>query len=248
MLDNLAAPQKSAVPMVFERHEQKYVMDRSTYQQLLKNLGDQIRMDQYGKQTISSLYYDTEDYMFARRQLDNSKYREKLRLRAYGDPVDHHQPAFVELKKKVNGITYKRRVTLPYNQAHRYLASRSGSISRNDDMNAREIDRFTHSHELSRQTAVIYERTAYSTADGLRLTFDENIRWRSRNVNLINHNQGIPLLASGMVVMEIKLPRALPFEWSQLFASLKLYPQPFSKYGLIYKYGIQGGQQCLSVI
>ncbi len=248
MLANPTAPQPKAVPMVFERHEQKYVMDQSTYQQLLKKLDQQIKVDQYGQQTISSLYYDTEDYMFARRQLDNSKYREKLRLRVYGHQVDHHQASFVELKKKVNGVTYKRRVTLPYNQAHRYLASRTGSISRENDMNAREIDRFTHAHALTRQTAVIYERTAYSTEDGLRLTFDENIRWRTRNLNLTNNSHGTPLLATGMVVMEIKIPQALPFGWSQLFASLKLYPQPFSKYGLIYKYGIRGGQQCLSVI
>lgn len=236
------------VPMVFERHEQKYVMSQTTYQQLLVALGDEISMDQYGQQTISSLYYDTAGYLFARRQLDDSSYREKLRLRVYGSQITANQAAFVELKKKVKGITYKRRIQLSYQTGCDYLGQQGMSMGRQHDMNYREIDHFVQQTTLPTRTAVIYERTAYSSQRGLRVTFDENIRWRSGDVDLTTAAPTKALLAPGMVVMEIKIPQALPLAWSQIFAKLHLYPQPFSKYGLIYKYGILGGKQCLSAI
>ena len=236
------------VPLIFKRHEQKYVMDQATYKRLLAALQDQIKIDDYGKQTISSLYYDTDSYTFVRRQLDDSRYREKLRLRVYGNDIHDQQTAFVELKKKVAGVTYKRRIVLPYGQACDYLGKHAPVAGAADDMNYREIDYFTQNQPLTRRTAVIYERSAYASTNGLRLTFDENIRWRTEDVDLRNEAVGTPLLAPGMVVMEIKIPQALPFDWSELFAKLHIYPQPFSKYGLIYKYGILGGQQCLSVI
>ncbi|MGV0168332.1 VTC domain-containing protein [Furfurilactobacillus sp. WILCCON 0119] len=245
MIETPAAPK--TVPMVFKRHEQKYVMDQDTYQRLLVALENEITIDQFGRQTISSLYYDTDSYMFARRQLDDSKYREKLRLRAYGSDVTADQTAFIELKKKVLGITYKRRIAVPYHEAKAYLAG-EGGLTVSADMNKREIDFFVQDHSLTRNTAVIYERSAYATETGLRLTFDENIRWRTEDTDLLTGTTGTPLLAPGMVVMEIKIPQTLPFAWSHLFAGLKIYPQPFSKYGLIYKYGILGGQQCLSAI
>lgn len=39
-------------------------------------------------------------------------YKEKLRLRTYGVPKAE-SPSFVELKKKYQGIVYKRRIVCP---------------------------------------------------------------------------------------------------------------------------------------
>lgn len=48
-----------------------------------------------------------------RTSLEKPKYREKLRLRCYKTPMEDSQ-SFVEIKKKVDGVAYKRRADLPY--------------------------------------------------------------------------------------------------------------------------------------
>ena len=79
--------------------------------------------DRYGWSTICSLYYDTADYELIRRSLYKPEYKEKLRLRSYGVPNEETQ-VFPEIKKKARGIVYKRRVSMPYGDALRYLSRR----------------------------------------------------------------------------------------------------------------------------
>ncbi len=68
-----------------------------------------MELDSYGKHTISNIYFDTEDYCLIRRSLDKPLYKEKLRLRVYGLPKDDSE-SFIEIKKKFNGVVYKRRI------------------------------------------------------------------------------------------------------------------------------------------
>ena len=64
-----------------------------------------MKVDDYGLSTICNIYYDTPDYLLIRRSLDKPLYKEKFRLRSYGVP-DEGSPAFMEIKKKYNGINY----------------------------------------------------------------------------------------------------------------------------------------------
>lgn len=57
---------------------------------------------------IQSLYYDTENFRLIRRSIERPEYKEKLRLRSYG--LAHADDnVFLELKKKSEGIVFKRR-------------------------------------------------------------------------------------------------------------------------------------------
>ena len=97
--------------MVFERHEKKYLISEEVYQGLLKRLQEYTHPDQFGLHTICSLYLDSDDFILANRSLGKPDYKEKLRLRSYGLP----QPdttVYLELKKKLKGVTYKRRIPL----------------------------------------------------------------------------------------------------------------------------------------
>lgn len=76
--------------------------------------------DQYGRHTICSLYFDTDDFFLVGRSMENPKYKEKLRLRSYGIPT-MDSTVYLELKKKLIGVTYKRRVPLTLAEAVRYL-------------------------------------------------------------------------------------------------------------------------------
>ena len=52
---------------------------------------------------------DSADDILVRRSLERPAYKEKLRMRAYGT-VHGNDTVFMEIKKKYNGVVYKRRV------------------------------------------------------------------------------------------------------------------------------------------
>ena len=70
------------------RFELKYLISYNTAQKLQKDLKKYVIPDSYSKKdnwlyTLSSLYYDTEDYRFYWEKVDWLKYRRKLRVRQY---------------------------------------------------------------------------------------------------------------------------------------------------------------------
>ena len=68
----------------FERYEKKYFLSPEQQRQLLQAIGSHVKMDFYGRYTISNLYYDTPDWRLIRTSLEKPIYKEKLRVRSYG--------------------------------------------------------------------------------------------------------------------------------------------------------------------
>lgn len=115
---------------VFQRVEKKYRISdkqRECIEQALIEAGMQV--DLYGRTRVTSLYLDTPAHEVIGRSIEKPLYKEKLRLRAYGDKAsdalmrafvsgasldkqDRQISVFFELKKKLKGIVYKRRVAL----------------------------------------------------------------------------------------------------------------------------------------
>ncbi len=93
--------QSQQIPMTFQRYETKYMLSPIMARKLRKSLPGHLQMDEYGLDTICSLYYDTPDHQLIRRSLEKPVYKEKLRLRSYG-PAKETSPIYVELKKKYN--------------------------------------------------------------------------------------------------------------------------------------------------
>ena len=73
--------------------------------------GSLYEKDDYGAYTICNIYYDTGDWRLIRKSLEKTVYKEKLRIRSYGVPTGDDK-VFVELKKKYDGVVYKRRVAM----------------------------------------------------------------------------------------------------------------------------------------
>ena len=96
--------QSQQIPMTFQRYETKYMLSPIMARKLRKSLPGHLQMDEYGLDTICSLYYDTPDHQLIRRSLEKPVYKEKLRLRSYG-PAKETSPIYVELKKKYEGKT-----------------------------------------------------------------------------------------------------------------------------------------------
>lgn len=160
--------------------------------------------------------------------LEKPVYKEKLRLRSYGIPKAK-DPVFLELKKKYKGIVYKRRIALSL-EAFQMGVFPEGQIPQ-------EIAWFMQMyHNPEPVVYLAYDREAFSGSQdtGLRVTFDRNIRWRDHLLDLSKGCWGMPLLGNE-VLMEIKIPGAMPLWMCTIFSQLKIYPVSFSKYGTYYR-------------
>ena len=106
---------------VFKRKEIKYLLSSEERNALLPILEAHMEPDAFAHSSISNLYYDTPDFRMIRRSLEKPMYKEKLRLRSYGTP-ENTSTVFPEIKKKAMGIVYKRRISLPYQEAVSFLS------------------------------------------------------------------------------------------------------------------------------
>ena len=175
----------------FCRYEKKYVISQQQSEELLLRLGDRIHADAYsmGQATyrICNVYFDTDNSDVIRYSLSSPFYKEKLRLRTYGTPENYNAVAFLELKKKVNGLVLKRRATLTLGQAYDFLRTRNrpSGLGYIDEQVLDEIEYYLDTNDVHPAVYIGYDRAAYYSKDDptLRITFDRNITTRrERNV------------------------------------------------------------------
>ena len=218
----------------FERYEKKYFLTEPQQKYLLSRMQPYIKADDYGEYTICNIYYDTDDWRLIRESIEKPVYKEKLRVRSYGVPEEDGK-VFVELKKKYNGVVYKRRITtkaymtesLLYGLEPEHLYGQIGQ----------EIAWFQKFHQTKQKVFIAYDRTAFAGTEdtGLRITFEYNMRWRDKDLDLRLGDYGQPILSDNRILMEIKMPGACPLWLSRLLSEAEIFPVSFSKYGTCYR-------------
>lgn len=234
---------------VFKRYEKKYRLSLEQYQELISRIITRLQPDQYGKYSICNIYFDSRDYRMIRTSLEKPVYKEKIRLRGYGQPGQKDQ-VFLELKKKFDGVVYKRRIPMSLSEARKYLYY--GIRPRQHSQVLDEIDYAVDFYQARPAVYLSYDRIAFSGKEDpeLRVTFDMNIRARDYSLELDKGAFGVPLLGKRELLMEVKIPGAMPLWMSQALAELAIYPVSYSKYGTFYQEYIadrmieQGGQIC----
>ncbi len=225
---------------VFKRKEIKYLIDENRYRKLLPYLEEIAQTDEYGLSRINNIYYDTRDYRLVRTSMEKPLYKEKLRLRTYGETEDGTN-AFIEIKKKYDGIVYKRRIPGEYKAMFEYLSGKNGLPE--DSQIAREIEAFKNLYgELIPAMIIRYDRVAMAGKEDkdFRVTFDSNIQWSADSVDLRNNRPGRAVLKPGQYLMEIKISNAFPMSLSRKLSELGIFPASFSKYGAGYTDMIKG--------
>ena len=60
---------------VFKRHELKYLMDSEQAEAVQEALEEHLVPDRYWRSTVRNVYYDTPDYLLARRSIERPMYR-----------------------------------------------------------------------------------------------------------------------------------------------------------------------------
>ena len=224
----------------FMRYEIKYMLSTDQKQRLLDIMKDYMRPDDFGHTEIRNIYYDTPDFRLVRRSREKPVYKEKLRLRTYGI-AKADTNAFIEIKKKYKGVVYKRRINMPYKEAMDYL-TRDKELKERSQISD-EIDYFKHFYKgLRPAMAISYDRIDMAGIEDpdLRITFDENIRWRTENLSLSEGNVGKDILLPGQHLMELKIAGAMSLELARILDELDIRKTSFSKYGrgyMEYMYG-----------
>ena len=224
-----------AYQAVFKRYELKYLLTRPQQQRILEAMVSRMEPDAYGRTTIRNIYFDTDNYRLIRRSIEKPMYKEKLRIRSYSQATPD-SPVFVELKKKYDGIVYKRRLSMKESQAMAWICL-GGSPPENNQI-AREIDYFLHFYEgLKPAVFLSYEREAYFCKHGsdFRATFDDTILCRQSNLSLELPPGGDAILPEGMAIMEIKCSGGIPLWMTHVLTENKIHRTPYSKYGVAYE-------------
>ena len=219
--------------VVMKRYELKYILNRHQTEFLKEQMSGHMALDQYGRTSIASLYYDTPDYRLIRTSIEKPPFKEKIRLRSYG-LATRESPVFLELKRKAYGIVYKRRVQSTIPLVEKFFAG-SGDVCAPGQIN-REITYFRDYYSrLVPACLIIYDREAYFQPDGdLRITIDFNPRYRSERLDLTVSMDGISLLPKDSAILEIKVQQSEPLWLTAILDQGEIRKTSFSKYGAAY--------------
>lgn len=222
------------IQQVFKRYEKKYLLTAEQEERFLKAVEGKMVMDGYGEHTICNIYFDTDDYYLIRTSLEHPLYKEKLRMRTYGVPKDGTHQAFVEIKKKYEGVVYKRRIHMPLQEAEDYLYR--GIKPEKDSQILREIDWFLQTNPVKPKVCLTYIRRAFyeNYNPDFRMTIDKDITCRTDRLSLLEGVSGEHIIPENMRLLEIKIPGVMPLWMSQILSELEIFPVSISKYGRYY--------------
>ena len=224
-----------AYQTIFKRYELKYLLTKEQKEKVLQEIRPYMALDQYGRTTIRNIYFDTANYRLVRRSLEAPAYKEKLRIRSYCRAVPD-STVFVELKKKYQKVVYKRRIALPEQAAMDWVAGRRSCPE--SSQIAAEVDYFLRYYgSLTPAVFLSYEREAFYSKDqsDFRVTFDDTILCRQKELSLGSEAYGLPVLPEGTALMEIKCSGGIPMWMAHILSQERLYKTSFSKYGTAYR-------------
>lgn len=224
----------------FNRFELKYLVPVEQAAEIRDELAE--RMDRDLNSPVSgygvwSLYYDTPQLRFYWEKIEGLKFRRKLRIRHYGTPdgVTDESPVCVEIKQRVNRVTQKRRITLPYGVARQLCDGREMiEHSPKESAFVQEVLELVVRLNLLPTAITGYQREALVGRDadtGLRVTFDRRIRGRDRDFHFGTSNpENRFTIPPHLSVMEIKVNERTPYWITDLAARRNLNLIRVSKY------------------
>ncbi len=221
------------IQYTFRRYEKKYLLTRAQFHEIREALALYMTDDEYGLHTINNIYFDTPDFLMTRYSLTHPKYKEKFRLRSYGK-TETDSPVYAEIKKKYKHVVYKRRICVRHCDLHRFFQGET--IADADLQTQQEISWLLYHWQPFPQVYIGYDRIAcFGTEDrNLRITFDQNLRWRIHDLDLRCGDAGQPIWEEDRIIMEIKFPQSSPLWLASMLSEQGLFPVSCSKVGSCY--------------
>ncbi|MFC4563978.1 polyphosphate polymerase domain-containing protein [Nocardiopsis mangrovi] len=248
--DRLRAPSRLHA---FNRYELKYLLPVEQVPDVRAELAARMHTDRNagaGGYGVWSLYYDTRGLRFYWEKIEGLKFRRKLRIRRYGETGSgtgtgagagadagtgaEDTTVSVEIKQRVNRVTQKRRVLLPYDLARDLCDRRIRVEHPNADQGfVDEVLDLVHRLDLRATAMTGYRREPYVGVGsdlGLRVTLDHRVRGRDRDFDLRADAENRYIIHPGLVVMEVKANERAPYWVTDMAARFGMQVQRISKY------------------
>lgn len=237
-------------PHRFNRYEIKYLVAESDVPALREQLKSRMYTDPLspsGGYRVESLYFDSPDLRCYQEKIEGLKFRRKYRIRTYGDGVlTPESMVAVEIKQRVNKVTQKRRLDLPFFHALALGDSTGGAVGAEVDVDKlleispenqhaliREMASFAKNYRLRPIATTTYRREAYvgvDTESGARVTIDHGVAGRDRDFLLGQELDDRPTVDQQLAVVEIKCDERVPFWLTDMTAQLQMSVIRMSKY------------------
>ncbi|MDT0300867.1 polyphosphate polymerase domain-containing protein [Streptomonospora wellingtoniae] len=222
----------------FNRYELKYLVPVEQVGDVRAELTARMESDAnagpdgYG---VWSLYYDTRRLRFYWEKIEGLKFRRKLRIRRYGETGTGSDDTMVsvEIKQRVNRVTQKRRVLLPYGDARALCDRRRRVEHPRAQPFVDEVLDLLHRLDLRPSAMTGYRREPYvgTGADlGLRVTLDHRVRGRDRDFDVRAEAESRYIISPRYAVMEVKANERAPYWITDMAARHGLQVQRISKY------------------
>ena len=228
----------------FDRIEKKCLITIEQKYHMLNVIREHMKEDGYFISEVFNIYFDTDNYDLIIQSIEQPTFKEKLRARSYGG----YNKVFFEIKTKLcgkeNNVGYKRRVRVTKRDYNNLTKGKTTVLdlmpknadSPNDYQVAKEVDYLISHFDLKPKILVFYTRESYQGEDGLRITFDENLKYRTKNVNFTKQKFDQNYFNDEKnIIMEIKAHGVLPLWLVKKLSAERIFPQQFSKVGKIYQ-------------
>ncbi len=228
------------------RYELKYAVPPLVMDSIREFIQPYCVMDEHacarlnGFYTISSLYFDSDDYALHRAAEDNAPVRSKLRVRAYPDA-----PASAvkfEVKRRVDDVVVKSSATVPNADWTQCMRTR-GACAVMPKHAGKALDAFVTASRLFNarpKMLVRYERQAFlgTLDDYARVTFDRRMVYQPMpRYDLAGYpnrwtsiDDAASMGAPCCVVMELKFSNMAPAWMADMVRRFGLVRQGYSKY------------------
>lgn len=229
---------------IFDRIEKKCLITAKQKRSMLKAINQHMQKDHYFESEVFNIYLDTDNYDLIIKSIDQPTFKEKLRARSYGG----YNKVFFEIKTKLRGkdnnVGYKRRVCVTKKE-YRDIVKHKAKVfdivaehtdDKSDLQIAKEIDYLIDLFQLEPRILVAYTRESYQGEDGLRITFDENLKYRIKTVTFAKNKSDKNFFEDQKnIIMEIKAHGVLPLWLVRQLSAERIFPEQFSKVGKIYE-------------
>jgi hypothetical protein len=232
----MRSPTGSAPTERLSRFEYKYLVSEPLARQLRARIQPFTRPDPHahspgGEYTITSLYLDSLDLQLLEMGLTGQADRFKLRVRTYSP--DCTAPAFLEVKRRVNGIVHKTRTRVGGPAARALLRAGTRPRDASSAPGLVEFERRVLALRARSTLNVRYRREAHvgRGPDSVRVTFDRALECADgRRGELSPPPSAWRPVPLGGVVLEIKFTGAFPAWLAGLARALDLERRSISKY------------------
>lgn len=240
----------------FRRRETKYEIDRKAYEQLRQVIQTHLPPFHFRPNRphtyITTIYFDTESLKFFERACKHYDDSLKLRVKEYyykpdSGGLETSKICFIELKQRVEGEVFKKRLRLPKSLVRPFFAGEDvwpqlvasdPGIEFQDSVYQvyRELRQFLHENKVTPHSVINYRRLVYQQDESeLRVTFDDMLQVYRPTTDfyenvpaLTRESLGAPIRSIPSTIMEIKCQNGYPV-WLEK-ALYPHHPRKISKF------------------